>query len=369
MAAKLNAKLVARLKNAGVKNTTSEETAKAELLKKIEKEYGVDGLESEDIDTLLEMIEAMADDDDTPEVEDDEPAEEVEEVEDEDEPEDDEPEEPVKKTAKKAVSATPTKAKKVTKVVEPEEEDDEDEEPEVEETKPAKKAVPATKQEAKANMKKVPATKVKVTEKTTEKPVRLNPKENEDDREYLAFVLDEFPEKQFIHAYTAAGVSIKYKGVNSARCLFSIEAISVHPDGTVTCDVYLMMFQKREETLVEDGWVSSMDDMKYSWNGCPVIKKMTNEDLSAFIEDYKDFMVGGASKTDKRLGANREKMEENLKGTSKKSAAPAVVPSKKVVKVVEDEPEDDDEEDEAPAPKAKSVHPTSTKKVVKKGKK
>ena len=48
----------ARLKRAGVENTRSKESAKAELIKKIEREYRSE-LESKHIETLLEMVEVM----------------------------------------------------------------------------------------------------------------------------------------------------------------------------------------------------------------------------------------------------------------------------------------------------------------------
>lgn len=395
MAKKLNAATAKRVKALSI-NVKTEEEAREKLLE-ILNENGIDGMEDEDIDTLIEIAESFVEDDasgdddgDSEEDENDELAEEVEEEE----------EQPKKKPAKKA-------SKKVEE--EPEEEDEEEEadeeeeetedegdqfdemdrsalksfikenelditvkksmtdddirelirdavgEEEEEEEAPAPKAKASTKKAEKAapkkEEKKAAAPAKKETKKEAKPAVKrgtkLDPKNNEEDRAAFKALKKLFPESEYAYAWVAsAGVTIKHKGKNSQRSMVLIENCSKQADGSIKCNLYLLTFTKQTEVLDKAGI-----DYEPCWSGAPLIKAITLDEALEIIEGLMPEITATVQKIDKKLGENRKKMEDNLNKKAPKKAA-------KQEEVEEEEDEDDEEEE---APKKKSTKPAAKK--------
>ncbi len=383
MATKMNAATAKRVKALKI-NAKNEEEAREKLLE-ILVENGIEGMEEEETDTLLDIAESFVEDDNsgddeeqTEEEENDELAEEVEEEE----------EEKPKKSAKKASK----------KVEEPEEEEEDDEETEEEEEdedegdefaemdRTALKAyikdneldITVKKsmtdddirdliraevgEEEEEDEKPAPAKSEKKAEKKETKPAagkrgtKLDPKNNEDDRKAFAPLKKLFPESEYAYAWVAsAGVTIKHKGKNSQRSMVLIENCSKQADGSIKCNLYLLTFTKQTEVLDKAGI-----DYEPCWSGAPLIKGITLDEAIEIITDLMEHITATVQKIDKKLGENRKKMEENLdkKKPAKKST--------KVEEPEEEEDEDDEEEEEAPKKKASKAAPAkkAAKKVV-----
>ena len=402
MATKMNAATAKRVKALGI-NVKTEEEAREKLLAILD-ENGIEEMEGEDTDTLLDIAETFVDDkggddDDsqTEEEENDELAEEVEEEEEEEKP---------KKPAKKA-------SKKVEEPEEEEEDEDEEEEEdedegdqfdemdrsalkayikenelditvkksmsdddireairaevgeeEEEDEKPAPKAKASTKTAEKPapkkEEKKAPAKSDKKADKKEAKPAgkrgtKLDPKNNEDDRKAFAPLKKLFPESEYAYAWVAsAGVTIKHKGKNSQRSMVLIENCSKQADGSIKCNLYLLTFTKQTDILDKAGI-----DYEPCWSGAPLIKGITLDEAIEIITDLMEHITATVQKIDKKLGENRKKMEESL--DKKKPAKKAA----EVEEPEEEEDEDDEEEEEAPKKKASKVAPKkAAKKVV-----
>lgn len=401
MATKMNAATAKRVKALKI-NAKNEEEAREKLLE-ILVENGIEGMEEEETDTLLDIAESFVEDDNsgddeeqTEEEENDELAEEVEEEEEEEKP---------KKSAKKA-------SKKVEEPEEEEEEDDEETEEEEEdedegdefaemdrtalkayikdnelditvkksmtdddirdliraevgeEEEEDEKPEPKSKASTKTAKKAAPKKEDKKAEKKETKPAagkrgtKLDPKNNEDDRKAFAPLKKLFPESEYAYAWVAsAGVTIKHKGKNSQRSMVLIENCSKQADGSIKCNLYLLTFTKQTEILDKAGI-----DYEPCWSGAPLIKGITLDEAIEIITDLMEHITAAVQKIDKKLGENRKKMEENL---DKKK------PAKKSTKVEEPEEEEDEddeeEEDEAPAPKKKAASKSApAKKTTKK---
>ena len=336
MAKKVDSATAERLKALGIK-AKNEDEAREKLLKILE-DNDIDGMEEEDTDSLLDMCESMvepepeeSDDDDEEEDDDrtDDEKEADELAEEEDDDEDDEEEDDDSDSD--------------------EDEDDEEEE----EEKPAKKSV------KKAEKTAAPAKKAAKPEKKEEKPakakaekkpsakrgVKLDPKNNKDDRKAFKFLEKYFPTDKYDYCWIAMnGVTIKYKGKNSSRAVISMEICSKQSNGDITCNLYMLTFSKSLEVLDEAG-------MEYGvcWNGAPFMRGITFSEVEDTIKELLPHMEEFVGKIDKRLGDNRKKMEDSLKKTTKKE-----VEKKSKTKVEEPEDEDDeeeDDEDEKPAKK------------------
>ena len=395
MATKINATAAKRVKALNI-NAKTEEEAREKLLE-ILVENGIEGMDDEELDTLLDIAESFVDedssDDDNESSEEDENDELAKEVEEE--------EEAPKKSAKK-----PAK-----KVEEPEEDEEEEEEAdeeeanegdefadmdrtalkayikdneleitvkksmsdddireairaEVEEAKPAPvKTKAATKSvekpaAAKKEEKKPVAKTEKKADKKEVKPAagkrgaKLDPKNNEDDREVFDALKELFPEDEYVYAWVAsAGVTIKHKGKNSQRSMVLIENCSKQADGSIKCNLYLLTFTKQTEVLDEAGI-----DYEKCWSGAPLIKGITLDEAIEIITGLMEQITATVKKIDKKLGDNRKKMEENLDKKSPKA-------KKATAKVEEPEEEEEDEEEEAP--KAKKTAKAPAKKVAK----
>ena len=281
MAKKLSDQLVKRMKTIGIKGVKTEDEARKKLLAFLEKQ-GIEGMEEEDTDSLIEMAESFGDEDEVmneAEQEAEDLAEEAEEEEDEDEEE------------------------------EESDESEEDEEPEEEPAPKSKKT--AAKKEVKKEEKKPAAKKRKSSS------VKLNPKKNEEDRKYFKVFSKLFPESDYNYAWLSTnGVNIKNKGKNSNRSLVLIENCTLRErDGkeVITCNLYLSILNHKEEILKEKDI-----DFENCWNGSPMIKNLTFDETLETIEEVYDHIIGLVNKVDKKLGENRKKMEESLEKTTKK---------------------------------------------------
>lgn len=427
MATKMNAATAKRVKALGI-NVKTEEEAREKLLAILD-ENGIEEMEGEDTDTLLDIAETFVDDkggddDDsqTEEEENDELAEEVEEEE-----EDEKPKKPAKKASKKVEEPEEEEEDEDEEETEEEEEDEDEGDQFDEMDRSALKAYikenelditvkksmsdddireairaevgeeeeedekPAPKKEEK----KAPAKSDKKADKKEAKPAgkrgtKLDPKNNEDDRKAFAPLKKLFPESEYAYAWVAsAGVTIKHKGKNSQRSMVLIENCSKQADGSIKCNLYLLTFTKQTDILDKAGI-----DYEPCWSGAPLIKGITLDEAIEIITDLMEHITATVQKIDKKLGENRKKMEESLdkKKPAKKAAkveepeeeededdeeeeeapkkkASKVAPKKAAKKVVEEdeeEEEDDEEEDEAPAPKKKATSKVPAKKTTKK---
>ena len=402
MATKLNPATAKKVKALGI-NAKSEEDAREKLLE-ILNDNGIDGMEEEDTETLIDIAESFVEEGgetESEEQEAEELANEAEEEEteekpkakgkkapakdDDDEEEEEETEEPeeeeteegdefdemdrtelkayIKKngleiTVKKSMADDDIRELIREAVNDEEEETEEEAEEETEEEAPAPKAKTAKKAETKAPEK--PAKKKEEKKETKSKPAgkrgtKLDPKNNEDDRKAFAPLKKLFPEDEFNYAWVAsAGVTIKHKGTNSNRSMVLIENCSQMPDGSIKCNLYLLTFNKQLEVLDEAGI-----EYEKCWSGAPLIKGITLDEAIEIIKGLLDNILSSVKKIDKKLGENRKKMEENLnKKAPKKAAKPA--------KDDDDEEEEETEEEEKPKAKPAAKKAVATKKTTKK---
>lgn len=321
--ATLDAAILKRIKKLGINNSTEEDIRK-KLLALLEKQ-GIEGMEEEDTETLLEMAESFVEEDDDNEVD--------EELEDEDD------------------SQETDDSDDSDDEAESEEEDDDNSDDEEEDDEPTDEDLDELAEEVeneepapapKKSKKEAPAKKEKKeTKKVNKRGTKLTPKENEDDREHFNVFKDLFPEDTCQYDWVQTGVTIKNKGINSKRAMVLIENCSLKDDGTIRCNLYLLTMTKKKEVLDEKGI-----DYKTCWSGQPFCSGVTFDEAIAIITELKDDITGFVTKVDKKLGENRKKMEDNLKSAAKKKATAAS--SKKAIKKAAkpDEVEDDEVEDE-----------------------
>lgn len=322
MAKKIDAKLEKRIKSLGI-NAKSEDDARKKLVAKLEKE-GIEGMEEEDLENLIDMVESFVEDSDDTEEEDDVK------VDNNDTDSEDDEEEDIEELADE---------------VEEEEDDEEDSE---EKEEPA----PTPKPAKKASEKPAKESKKAESKKTTSKRgVKLDPKNNEDDREEFKKLQELFGDGYQLDWLSSFGLTVKHIGKNGKRGVLTLENATKHDDGRITCNLYLLTMTKETEKLDELGI-----DYELCWTKAPFMKGITFDEAIEILKKVFEIITGFASTVDKRLGDNRKKMEDNLKKSGKKATT-------KAIKTVEsEEEEDDEEEDEKPVKKP-------AKKAVKKSKK
>lgn len=313
MATKISKVNAERLKKLGIEAKT-EEAAKEILLKRLE-DAGIPGMDDETIDNLIDIVGSFAElegeEAAAPEVgvtpaeqQADELADEAAEEEAEAEPE---PEEEAPAPAPKKKAAAPKAAPKEPK-----------------EPKPAKGA------------KEIKAAKAKKP-RNSERGTRLKPQTVPEHMDLLRKALVKFfPEKEFQYAAVSQGISIKYGGANSKPVAIMFENVYSKDGNFATTNVVLNTFrsQAAQDKLADDGV-----DFEMTWNALPWLKGITWEHAMEIVQTYLPDIKAAVSTTDSRLGKNREKMEADLKATSKKAAAPAPKKAPAAKK-------------EAPAPKA-----------------
>ena len=239
MATKLNAANAKRVKALGI-NAKTEEEAREQLLG-ILTSNGIDGMEEEDTDTLVEIAESFVEEveetTDPEEAENDDLAEEVEEEEaeeaDEEEAEESDDFDGMSRAELKDFIKENDLDVKVKKSMS----DDDIREAirssveEVEEVEEAPK-----KAEKKEAPKKVVPAKEKKTDvkKVGKRGTKLDPKNNEEDRRHFAHLKELFPESEYAYSWVAsAGVTIKHKGKNSQRSMVTVENCSVQADESI----------------------------------------------------------------------------------------------------------------------------------------
>lgn len=386
MATKLNPATAKKVKALGI-NAKSEEDAREKLLE-ILKDNGIDGMEEEDTETLIDIAESFVEEGGETESEE----QEAEELANEAEEEEAEEEKP-KAKGKKAPAKDDDDEEEEEETEEPEEEETEEEGDEFDEMDRTELKAYIKENELEITVKKsmsdddirnlireavndeeaeedeepeeAPAPKTKTAKKDEKKEnktktagrrgTKLDPKNNEDDRKAFAPLKKLFPEDEFNYAWVAsAGVTIKHKGTNSNRSMVLIENCSQMPDGSIKCNLYLLTFNKQLEVLDEAGI-----EYEKCWNGAPFIKGITLDEAIEIIKGLLDNILSSVKKIDKKLGENRKKMEENLnKKAPKKAAKPA--------KDDDDEEEEETEEEEKPKAKPAAKKAVATKKTTKK---
>ena len=328
---KMNEEIAKRVKALGI-NAKTEDDAREKLLE-ILNENGIEGMEEEDTDTLIEIAESFVEDsdnsdtDDTDSIDESETSDEdalADEVEAEDAEEEDVDEvEDAEEDALASMDRTALKAyikdngldikvkkswsdddirEQIRNAECPEAEVEEETE---EESAPA----PAPKKAEKKD------------KKISKRGQKLDPKNNEEDRKAFEALHELFPEEEYLYAWVAsAGVTIKHKGKNSQRAMVLIENCSKQADESIKCNLYLLTFSKQTDVLDEAGI-----EYEICWSGAPFMKGITMDSAVEIIKTLMPNITATVQKIDKRLGDNRAKMEESLS----KKAAPA---AKKTVK-------------------------------------
>lgn len=348
--AKLETEVVKRLKEIGV-NAKTEEEAKKKLLSILAKS-GVDGMDDEDLDTLIDIAESFVDepadnddDDETDtdtttdsegedlasEAEEDEAseAEEEPEAEENDEPEEEEDDSDefdgmnrteLKKYIKenglnvrvmKKMSDDDIREAIRTEILNNTDDEDEEEE-ETPKEEPVKVEKKKEEKAAKVEKSKPAKTEKKEEKAKTKRGNKLDPKINEEDRSEFDKLHELFPEDEFVYAWLAtSGVTIKHKGTNSNRSVITVENCTKQSDGTIKCNLYLLTFTKQKDVLDEAGI-----DYQPCWNGAPAIKGVSLDEVIEIVKGLMDNILASVKKIDKKLGENRKKMEENLEKKS-----------------------------------------------------
>ena len=347
MATKMNAETAKRVKALGI-NAKDEETAREKLLG-ILNDNGIEGMEDEDTATLIEIAESFVEDGaSAAEVPDETESKDAEaealadeaDAEDEAESEDEKDSETEDEDKLASMDRTALKAYikenglevKVKKSWSDDDirdairtaEADAEEESHAEEA-PAPKAAPAPKKaaEKKATTKK--ASKDEGEKKIGKRGLKLDPKNNEDDRKVFECLHELFPEDEYSYAWVAsAGVTIKYKGKNSQRAMVLIENCSRQADNSIKCNLYLLTFTKQTAVLDEAGI-----EYEICWSNAPFMKGITLDEAVNIITTLMPHITATVQKIDKRLGENRAKMEESLNKKADKKAAPAEAKTEK----------------------------------------
>ena len=338
MATKMTAETAKRVKSLGI-NAKSEEAAREALLK-ILVDNGIEGMEEEDTATLIEIAESFVEDGSDVHETDEKPAETTddddfaalaaeveaednhEETEDETEEEDDsnDPLTGMDRTALKAYIKENSLAVKVKKswsdddirdAIRTAEASIKDNETEDEE--PEKEEAPAPKKVEKKAVKKAES---KDEKKIGKRGLKLDPKNNEDDRAEFEVLKELFPEDSHAYCWVAsAGVTVKYKGKNTQRTMILVENCSKQADGSVKCNLYLPTFTKQTEVLDEAGL-----EYEKCWSGAPFIKGTTLAESIEVIKSLMPHITATVQKIDKRLGENRAKMEDSLNKKAAKTS-------------------------------------------------
>lgn len=292
MAKKIDSKLEKRVKALGI-NAKTEEDVRKKLVAKLEKE-GIEGMEEEDLENLIDMVESF--------VEDADEDEEIDEVEAEDSEENEDEEEDIEDLADEVEAEEAEES-------DDEEEDDEEEDEEPAPKKASKKAEP--KKEEKPAKKETKKSEPKKT--SSKRGVKLDPKNNEDDREIFNELQELFGDGYQLDWLSNFGLTVKHIGKNGKRGVLTLENVTKHDDGRITCNLYLLTMTKETEKLDELGI-----EYELCWTKAPFMKGITLEEALDILKKVFDIITGFAQTVDKRLGENRKKMEDNLKKSGKK---------------------------------------------------
>ena len=334
-------------------NAKNEDDARKQILD-ILKKNEIEGMEDEDLSTLIDIAEAFVGDEDAKSSEEDENdnlAKEVDEEESDDDSYDDEDGDAddnegdeldgMDRTELKAYikeneldvkvkkSWSDDEIREAIRAAEAEADgDDEQEETEPEpepEPEPEKKASKKETKEEKQDEVEKPAKKTskkdaktdKKAEKSGEKEggrkkTKIDPKRNEKDRELFECFKELFPEDGFNYNWVEGGVTIKHRGENSERGIVCMKPFYRKEDGVVG-NMYIAALTKNTDIL-------DKNDIEYGfhWNDAPEMKGVTIEEAYDILEKVQDVILEKVQKIDKKLGDNKAKMEKNLEKTAKK---------------------------------------------------
>lgn len=338
--AKMNEEIAKRVKALGI-NAKTEDDAREKLLE-ILNENGIEGMEEEDTDTLIEIAESFVEDGDSSDTDDtdsidesetsdeDALADEVEaedaEAEDAEEEDADEAEDAEEVEAEDAEEDTLASMDRTAlkayikdngldiKVKKSWSDDDIREQ-----IRNAECPVAEAEEESEEESTPEPAPKKaeKKEKKVSKRGKKLDPKNNEEDRQAFEVLHELFPEEEYSYAWVAsAGVTIKHKGKNSQRAMVLIENCSKQADESIKCNLYLLTFSKQTDVLDEAGI-----EYEICWSNAPFMKGITLDSAVEIIKTLMPHITATVQKIDKRLGENRAKMEESL---SKKAAKKTV---------------------------------------------
>lgn len=145
-----------------------------------------------------------------------------------------------------------------------------------------------------------------ITEKKRGK--KIDPKYYAEDREMFRCFTELFPEGEYIYSWMAnSGLTIKHKGSNGTRSLVMIQNCCRNGED-LKCALYFPILKKRKEALVEAGI-----EYYVCWADYPFIKSVSFEGAARMISELMPSILEEAQKCDRRLGDNRQKMEQNLK--------------------------------------------------------
>ena len=327
MATKLTQKEKDSLKAVGVTGVATVEDARKKLIKYLA-DNEVDNVDDEPLVDLIGMAEAFYESGDemSPEEENDALAAEV--------SDDDEEEE-----APEAEE-------------EPEEEEEEEEAP-APVKKPAGKTVPA-KKETPAPVK----TAAKPAAKTTAKaPVAKNPdnllfdaRNNEDHKDFMAPFYEAFPEEDFEIKILKQGFTIRSLGNNAPLTIFNFDELRIIDNSHLRGNAYFNRLAKVEELEaflpeelleqeeIKDGKKVDYIDLfprgMFRAESHPSIKQVTTDqvleifglsynakakDWEATEDGYYSEAMTRATSTDKKMGDNRQKMEDKLESSKAKT--------------------------------------------------
>ena len=327
----MNAETAKRVKTLGI-DAKNEDEAREKLLE-ILNENGIEGMEEEDTDTLIEIAESFVDEGSSSDADDaeltGEPEESIEdaladEVEAEDaEDEDSDEAEGAEEDALASMDRTALKAyikdNGLDITVKKSWSDDDIRE----QIRNAERPVAEAEEETEEEQTPAPASKKaeKKEKKVSKRGQKLDPKNNEEDRKAFEVFHELFPEEEYTYAWVASsGVTIKHKGKNSQRAMVLVENCSKQADESIKCNLYLLIFSKQTDVLDEVGI-----EYEICWSGAPFMKGIAMDSAIEVIKTVMPNITATVQKIDKRLGDNRAKMEESLS----KKAAPA---AKKTVK-------------------------------------
>ena len=317
----MNAEIAKRVKTLGI-NAKTEDEAREKLLE-ILNENGIEGMEEEDTDTLIEIAESFVEDgdisdtDDTDSIDEPEISDEdalADEVEAEDAEAEDDEEDALASMDRTALKAYIKDNGLDIKVKKSWSDDDIREQ-----IRNAECPVAEAEEETEEEPTPAPAPKKaeKKEKKVSKRSKKLDPKNNEEDRKAFEVLHELFPEEEYSYAWVAsAGVTIKHKGKNSQRAMVLIENCSKQADESIKCNLYLLTFSKQTDVLDEAGI-----EYEICWSNAPFMKGITLDSAVEIIKTLMPHITATVQKIDKRLGENRAKMEESL---SKKAAKKTV---------------------------------------------
>ena len=348
-------------------NAKNEEDAREQILE-ILKKNEIEGMEDEELSTLIDIAEALVVDskEDSEEDENDKLAKEVEDEDADDESEDEENVEEggdeldnmdrselkayIKeheldvKVTKKMEDDDIREAIRAAEAVNGDDENEQDNEPEPEEEekpakdkkaekKAAKKAEkkeeePAEKSNKNAD-KKAEKSEKKVDKKEKKeggrKKTKIDPKNNNEDRKVFDVFKELFPEDSFNYNWVEGGVTIKHRGENSERGIVCMKPFYRKEDGLVG-NMYIAALTKNTDVLDKNDI-----DYGFHWNDAPEMKNITIDEAYEILEKVQDVILEKVQKIDKKLGDNKAKMEKNLEKGAKKEEKKADVKADKKV--------------------------------------